>query len=60
MNDSEKEELASAAKSPELLESLGCLEDFREKTRAELLKGLTKRKRWVRGGRGPAAGCLSS
>lgn len=60
LNDSEREELASAAKSPELLASLVSPEDFREKSRAELLKGLSKRKHWARGGRGPAAGCLTS
>jgi len=56
----EKDELASGAKNPNLTAALAEPGDDREKTRAELLKGLSKRKHWVRGGRGPAAGYLSS
>lgn len=60
LTGAEKEELARWAKTPDLPEALAQPGDEREKTRAELLTGLSKRKHWVRGGRGPAAGYLSS
>lgn len=60
LTPSEREELASGARNPGLLETLAEPGLYREKTRAELLKGLSRRKRWFRGGRGPSAGCLSS
>ncbi|MDR1084043.1 MAG: alpha/beta fold hydrolase [Deltaproteobacteria bacterium] len=60
LTDAEKKKLAASAKNPELIAALSEAGDFREKPRSELLKGLSKRKHWLRGGRGPAAGCLSS
>ena len=61
LTGTEKRELFSATgKNPGLAEILNETADYREQSRAELLKGLSKRKHWVRGGRGPAAGCLSS
>ena len=60
LSGSEKEELVSRAQAPGPLENRLNTDEHQEKTRNELLKGLSKRKHWVRGGRGPAAGCLSS
>lgn len=60
LTSAEQGELASTARATGLIETLAEPDDYRERSRAELLKGLSKRKYWVRGGRGPAAGCLSS
>jgi carboxylesterase len=49
LTDTEQNQLAAFAKSQELISSLSEAEDFKEKSRSELLKGLSKRKHWIQG-----------
>ncbi|MDR0881123.1 MAG: alpha/beta fold hydrolase [Candidatus Adiutrix sp.] len=51
----EQRELAAKAKDPDLISGLALAGEFQERRPADLLKGLSKRRYWVRGGRGPKA-----
>ncbi|MDR1039204.1 MAG: alpha/beta fold hydrolase [Deltaproteobacteria bacterium] len=55
LTDAEKEKLALSAKNRDLIAALNEAENFSEKSRSELLEGLSKRKNWIRGVRASSA-----